>query len=41
MEELTIIQGKDVEIGGYYLPDGAMADAAMRASETLNSIIAD
>ena len=40
LEELTIIQGKDVEIGGYYLPDGAMADAAMRASETLNSIIA-
>ncbi len=40
LEELTIIQGKDVEIGGYYLPDGAMADAAMRASETLKSIIA-
>ena len=40
LEELTIIQGKNVEIGGYYLPDGAMADAAMRASETLNSIIA-
>ncbi len=39
MEELTIIQGQNVEIGGYYQPDEAAADAAMRASQTLNSII--
>ena len=39
MEELTIIQGQNVEIGGYYRPDEAAADAAMRASQTLNSII--
>lgn len=39
MKELTAIQGQNIEIGGYYRPDGAMADAAMRASQTLNSII--
>ena len=39
MEELTAIQGQNIEIGGYYRPDGATADAAMRASQTLNSII--
>ena len=39
MEELTAIQGQNIEIGGYYRPDGATADAAMRASHTLNSII--
>ncbi len=39
IEELTMIQGENVEIGGYFRPDDAIADAAMRASKTLNSII--
>ena len=39
IEELTMIQGGNVEIGGYFRPDDAIADAAMRASKTLNSII--
>jgi len=34
-----MIQGGNVEIGGYFRPDDAIADAAMRASKTLNSII--
>lgn len=32
-------QGKPVDLGGYYKPDPAKRDAAMRPSATLNSII--
>jgi isocitrate dehydrogenase len=32
-------QGKPVDIGGYFRPDAAKAEKAMRPSETLNSII--
>jgi len=37
--ELLVAQGKPVEIGGYYFPDDAKCDAAMRPSVTLNAII--
>ena len=38
--ELLAVQGHPVDIGGYYLPDDAKANAALRPSETLNSILA-
>ena len=38
--ELLKAQGKPQDIGGYYLPDPAKKDAAMRPSPTLNLIIA-
>ncbi|MBD3790642.1 MAG: NADP-dependent isocitrate dehydrogenase [Campylobacterales bacterium] len=39
MEELLSVEGKAQDIGGYYHPDDAKAEAAMRPSATLNSII--
>ena len=39
VEELNSIQGKPVDIGGYYIPDTVLASKAMRPSITLNSII--
>jgi isocitrate dehydrogenase len=38
-EELLSAQGTPVDIGGYYLPDDAMAERAMRPSPTFNAII--
>ncbi len=38
--ELLAVQGKPVDIGGYYSPDDAKANAALRPSETLNGILA-
>ena len=38
--ELIGAQGKAQEIGGYYHPDFAKTDKAMRPSETLNAILA-
>ena len=38
--ELVGVQGKAVDIGGYYHPDPAKASAAMRPSSTLNAILA-
>jgi isocitrate dehydrogenase len=38
--ELIAAQGKVQEIAGYYHPDYAKTDAAMRPSETLNAILA-
>ena len=38
-QELLAAQGKPVDIGGYYLPDGDRCAAAMRPSVTLNAII--
>ena len=38
-DELIAVQGNPVDIGGYYQPDDAKADPAMRASATLNGII--
>jgi len=40
VEELLAVQGKPVEVGGYFRPDTAKASAAMRPSATFNSIIA-
>ncbi|MGC9351841.1 MAG: NADP-dependent isocitrate dehydrogenase, partial [Sulfurovum sp.] len=39
IEELLSVEGKAQDIGGYYHPDNAKAEAAMRPSATLNSII--
>ena len=38
--ELLAVQGKPVDIGGYYRPDPAKADAALRPSATLNGLLA-
>ena len=38
-EELLAAQGEPVDIGGYYLPDPAKAEAQMRPSKTFNAII--
>jgi isocitrate dehydrogenase len=40
IDELNTVQGRPVDLGGYYLPSEPMADAAMRPSATLNGIIA-
>ena len=37
--ELNEIQGRAVELGGYYQPDDNLADAAMRPCEALNRLI--
>ncbi len=39
MEELMAVEGKAQDIGGYYHPNDAKAEAAMRPSATLNVII--
>jgi isocitrate dehydrogenase len=39
MKELLAVEGKPQDIGGYYHPDDAKAEAAMRPSATLNEII--
>ena len=38
--ELTSIQGKPVDIGGYYMVDAAKAEAVMCPSPTLNAALA-
>jgi isocitrate dehydrogenase len=38
--ELLAVQGQPVDIGGYYLPDAAKANAALRPSATFNAILA-
>ena len=38
-DELIGAQGKPQDIGGYYQPNFAKTDAAMRPSETLNDIV--
>ncbi len=40
MEELLSVEGKAQDIGGYFHPDFAKAEKAMRPSQTLNAIIA-
>jgi isocitrate dehydrogenase len=37
--ELAEVQGKPVDIGGYYLPDVAKLDAIMRPSAALNTAL--
>jgi len=39
VEELNAVQGKPVDIGGYYLPDPAKLDQVMRPSATLNQAL--
>jgi isocitrate dehydrogenase len=38
--ELIAVQGKAVDIGGYYYPDAAKTEAVMRPSATLNEALA-
>jgi len=38
-EQLLAAQGRPVDLGGYYLPDQALADKEMRPSAILNAII--
>jgi isocitrate dehydrogenase len=38
--ELSAVQGKTVDIGGYYMPDDTKAAAAMRPSASFNQILA-
>ncbi|WP_330947121.1 NADP-dependent isocitrate dehydrogenase [Thermomonas sp. LB-4] len=40
VEELIAVQGKPVDIGGYYQPDMGKLSAAMRPSATLNAALA-
>jgi isocitrate dehydrogenase len=40
VQELLSVQGKAVDIGGYYKPCDEKASAALRPSETLNEILA-
>jgi isocitrate dehydrogenase len=37
--ELNSVQGKRVDIGGYYIPDRDKTSAAMRPSATLNATL--
>jgi len=39
VEDLLSVQGKPVDIGGYFLPDDIKASAALRPSSILNKII--
>ena len=39
VDELIAVQGKAVDIGGYYRPDVAKASQAMRPSATLNAAL--
>ena len=40
VEELLAVQGSPADIGGYYQPDPAKADAIMRPSAILNQALA-
>jgi isocitrate dehydrogenase len=40
VDELNAVQGRPVDIGGYYAPDPELAEAAMRPSPTFNAAIA-
>ena len=40
LEELKATKGKPMDVGGYYHPDPAKVEAAMRPSATLNNILA-
>jgi len=39
VSELLEVQGKAMDIGGYYMPDEGLATAAMRPSATLNRVL--
>ena len=40
VDELIAVQGSPADIGGYYRPDAAKADAVMRPSTTFNEALA-
>jgi isocitrate dehydrogenase len=40
VRELAAVQGKPVDIGGYYLADAEKCKAVMRPSKTLNGVLA-
>jgi len=40
VHELSAVQGKPVDIGGYYLPDAEKCNAVMRPSATFNAALA-
>ncbi|MBY0417307.1 MAG: NADP-dependent isocitrate dehydrogenase, partial [Pararheinheimera sp.] len=40
VQELNSVQGKAVDIGGYYKPDDVLASKAMRPSDTFNQALA-
>jgi len=40
VDELNAVQGKPVDIGGYYFPDRKKVSAVMRPSETFNAALA-
>ena len=40
VQELNAVQGRSVDVGGYYRPDPARASAAMRPSPTFNAALA-
>jgi isocitrate dehydrogenase len=40
VDELNAVQGKPVDIGGYYMPDPKKLEAVMRPSATLNAALA-
>ena len=39
VDELNAVQGKPVDIGGYYMPDVSKLDAVMRPSQTFNNAL--
>jgi len=39
VDELNSVQGKPVDIGGYYMADAALSESVMRPSQTFNAII--
>ncbi len=39
INELTAVQGKPIDIGGYYRPDAKLSEEAMRPSATFNAIL--
>ena len=40
VDELNSVQGRPMDIGGYYFPDPELASAAMRPCTLLNEAIA-
>jgi len=39
IDELNVVQGKSMDINGYYLPNETLTSKAMRPSETFNAIL--
>ena len=40
VEELNVVQGQPMDVGGYYVLDAELASRAMRPSTTFNAILA-